>query len=153
MGQAMTEVRFYHLENRPLDSVLPKMLQLGFERGWRVVVQAGSPERAESLSQLLWTLGEESFLPHGSAADGMAELQPIWLTGTSENPNGAGVRFYVDGAVAGDVSGLDRAVIVFDGGDADAVARAREDWKRFRQQGCEVSYWQQDAGGRWQNRA
>ena len=36
------------------------------------------------------------------------------------------------------------------GKDADA---AREGWKRFRGSGHEVSYWQQDEQGRWQNRA
>ena len=149
----MTEVRFYHLERQTLDTVLPRMLQQGLERGWRAVVQAGLDERVEQLTGLLWTFEEEGFLPHGSKADGNAQLQPVWLTANDENPNAANVRFYVDGARAGEIGGLLRAVIIFDGGDAEAVAAARADWKRFRAEGCEVSYWQQDEQGRWQNRA
>ena len=37
--------------------------------------------------------------------------------------------------------------------DPAAVDAAREGWKRFRSGGHEVSYWQQDEQGRWQNRA
>ncbi|MGH6855576.1 MAG: DNA polymerase III subunit chi [Aestuariivirga sp.] len=149
----MTEVRFYHLERQPLDSILPRMLQAGLERGWRAVVQASSSERVESLSNLLWIFDDNAFLPHGSQADGAAHLQPIWLTAADENPNGANVRFYVDGARPLDITGLTRAVVIFDGNDEAAVALAREDWKRFQSEGSEVSYWQQDDQGRWQNLA
>jgi DNA polymerase-3 subunit chi len=149
----MTEVYFYHLERQPLDKVLPKLLAMGLERGWRAVVQAGSEERVEALSALLWTQSDDSFLPHGSKADGFAQLQPVWLTAETENPNNANVRFFVDGARAGAIGDLARAVIIFDGADDQAVARAREDWKRFTSEGHVVSYWQQDDSGRWHNRA
>jgi DNA polymerase-3 subunit chi len=149
----MTPVFFYHLERQPLESVLPKLLATSLERGWRVVVQTVNEERAEQLAGLLWSYSEESFLPHGTMLDGQAGLQPIWLTAVDENPNNANIRFFVDGAEAGTIEGLARAVIMFDGNDQDAVARAREGWQRFKAQGHEVSYWQQDAQGRWQNRA
>ena len=48
----MTEVLFYHLESRPLEQVLPQLLEKTLERGWRAVVQAGSDERAAALSQV-----------------------------------------------------------------------------------------------------
>ena len=149
----MTPVFFYHLERPPLEAGLPQLLAKSLERGWRVVVQAGTEERAEALASHLWTFSDESFLPHGTRADGSADLQPIWLTSEDENPNAATVRFYVDGAAVGDIAGLTRAVILFDGNDPDALDRARADWKRFRGAGHEVSYWQQDEQGRWQNRA
>ena len=149
----MTEVWFFHLERQPLEKVLPSQLQRSMERGWRVVVQAGSEERAEALSSLLWTFDEESFIPHGTKTDGLAALQPIWLTAIDENPNGATVRFYVDGAEPGGIEGLTRAVILIDGGDGEAVQRARDGWKRCKALGHAISYWQQDEQGRWQNRA
>lgn len=149
----MTPVAFYHLERQPLESVLPQLLAKSLERGWRVVVQAGTEERAEALAGHLWTFTEESFLPHGTKADGFADLQPIWLTAGEENPNGAVVRFLVDDAMPGDIAGLIRVVILFDGHDPEAVARARATWKRLRAAGHEVSYWQQDEHGRWHNRA
>jgi DNA polymerase III subunit chi len=149
----MTAVLFYHLEQQPLDKVLPRLLKTTLERGWKAVVQTGSEERAESISTLLWTFEDEGFLPHGTKADGAGALQPIWLTAGEDAPNGAGVRFFVDGARPGAVAALERAVILFDGGDDAAVQAAREDWKRFRNEGHDISYWQQDEQGRWQNRA
>jgi len=149
----MTPVLFYHLERQPLDAVLPRMLSTSIERGWRVVVQAASDERAEALAAQLWSFDDESFLPHGTKADGYADLQPVWLTAADENPNEANVRIYVDGAEVGDIGGLTRAVILFDGNDGQAVEAARAGWKRFKAAGHEVSYWQQDEQGRWQNRA
>ncbi|WP_373502613.1 DNA polymerase III subunit chi [Aestuariivirga sp.] len=149
----MTPVFFYHLERHPLEAVLPKMLSTSLERGWRVSLQAGSEERAEALAAILWTFDDDSFLPHGTKADGFPDLQPIWITDSDENPNAANVRFYVDGAEPGGIDGLTRAVILFDGNDAEALERARAGWKRFRAAGHEISYWQQDEQGRWQNRA
>lgn len=149
----MTPVFFYHLQSRPLEAVLPKLLATSLERGWRVVVQAGSGERAEAIADQLWIQDEEGFLPHGTAADGFPDLQPVWITATDENPNNANVRFYVDGAPIGPVESLTRVVIMFDGNDPGAVEAARAGWKRFRADGHEVSYWQQDEQGRWQNRA
>ena len=149
----MTEVLFYHLERQPLDRVLPQLLERSRARGWRAVVRAGSPERAEALSSHLWTFAEESFLAHGTGQDGFAELQPIWLTDGDDRPNGPQVLFLVDGAAAGNLEGLARAVFMFDGADETAVERARADWKSARAAGHEVSYWQQDESGRWVNRA
>jgi DNA polymerase-3 subunit chi len=42
---------------------------------------------------------------------------------------------------------------VFDGRDQDAVARARAAWQEAKARGDTVSYWQQDADGRWQQKA
>ncbi len=149
----MTEVLFYHLERRPLERVLPQLLEKTLERGWRAVVQTGSEERARNLSQSLWTYRDEAFLPHGSAQDGNEDRQPIFLTAEEKNPNGAHIRFFVDGASAEDVSDYQRAVYMFDGNDQDAVAAARERWKIVKGQGHDVTYWQQSPDGRWEKKA
>lgn len=153
MIAAVAEVLFYHLERQPLEKVLPQLIEKTLERGWRAVVQASSEERVESISAALWVTGEESFLPHGTARDGNADLQPVWITDGTDNPNGARVRFMVDGARIASIEGLDRAVYLFDGRDAEAVASARDLWKEAKSSGHQVSYWQQDDKGRWQNKA
>jgi DNA polymerase III subunit chi len=148
-----TEVYFYHLEQRTLEQVLPNLLERSLKRGWRAAVQAASEERVEALNTLLWTYREESFLPHGTARDGSPEAHPIYLTTEEGNPNGAAVRFLVDGAELEDASPYARVVYVFDGRDADAVARARAAWQAAKAEGYDVSYWQQDGDGRWQQKA
>jgi DNA polymerase-3 subunit chi len=153
MTEGETEVYFYHLEQRTLEEVLPTLLERSLERGWRAAVQAASEERVEALNTLLWTYREESFLPHGTARDGSPEAHPIYLTAGDDNPNGASVRFLVDGAALADPSPYARVVFIFDGRDEAAVAQARADWQAAKAKGHAVSYWQQDEGGRWQKKA
>ena len=154
MGEgSVPEVYFYHLEVRSLEQVLPTLLELSLKRGWRAVVQAASEERVEALNTLLWTYREESFLPHGTARDGRPSAQSIYLTAGDDNPNAAQVRFLVDGATLDDASPYTRVAYVFDGRDAEAVARAREAWQAAKARGDAASYWQQDADGRWQQKA
>ena len=148
-----TEVLFYHLERAPLERVLPELLTKTLERGWRAVVQAGSPERLEALDTLLWTYDDSSFLPHGRSADGSPERQPVYLTTADENPNGAGVRFLVDGAEAADLDPYQRAVFIFDGQDEAMVARARAQWQEAKGAGHEVTYWRQSPEGKWEKQA
>ena len=149
----MTEVLFYHLERQPLERVLPSLVERTVARGWRAVVQAGSDERVEALDGLLWTYADESFLPHGTKKDGNIAEQPVFLTTEETNPNGATVRFLVDGAELTELSGYDRVVYLFDGHDPSAVANAREQWKAAKSAGHTISYWQQSSEGRWENRA
>ena len=149
----MTEISFYHLERQPLEKALVALLERSLARGWRAVVQAGSAERVEALDTMLWTYDEASFLPHGTAKDGQPELQQVFLTTGDENPNGARVRFLVDGAPIADVAGYERAVYLFDGHDPDAVAEARRQWAAVKALGHTLSYWQQDDNGRWINKA
>jgi DNA polymerase-3 subunit chi len=148
-----TEVLFYHLERVPLERVLPELLERTLERGWRAVVQASSAERLEALDTLLWTFRESSFLPHGRSGEGPAERHPVYLTTDDDNPNGADVRFFVDGAAGGELAGYQRAVYLFDGLDDEAVSQAREQWKAAQASGFAVTYWQQDDKGRWEKKA
>jgi DNA polymerase-3 subunit chi len=147
------DVYFYHLEHQTLERVLPSLLEKTLSRGWRAVVQAGSEDRLAAIDMALWTYADDSFLAHGTARIGHASLQPIYLTLGSENPNGAGVRFLVDGAEAQEFAGAERFVYVFDGHDAEALSSARGQWTAAKAAGCTVAYWQQSPNGRWEQKA
>ena len=150
----MTEVLFYHLQRQPLEKVLPTLLERSLERGWRVVVQAASDERIDALDAHLWTWRDDSFLAHGTDREAEAALQPVLLTAQDHNPNGASVRFLIDGApVPADAASYQRIVLLFDGEDDDAVAAARTHWSEAKAQGFEATYWQADENGRWQKKA
>ena len=144
----MTEVLFYHLQRQPIEQVLPTLLEKSIERGWRVVIQAASEERVEALDAHLWTYRDDAFLPHGTARDSEAAAQPILLTTADHNPNGATVRFLIDGTpMPADASSYARIVLLFDGEDAAAAARVR--WSEAKAQGFDATYWQPDEQGRW----
>lgn len=116
-------------------------------------MQAGSQERVEALDTLLWTYREDSFLPHGTFADGPPEEQPIFLTTGEERPNDALIRFFVDGTDAEDLTDYERAIYLFDGRDTGAVEQARAQWAKARDAGYDVTYWQQNDAGKWEQKA
>jgi DNA polymerase-3 subunit chi len=146
----MAEILFYHLKGQTPEQVLPALLQKSLERGWRVVVQASSDERIEALDSHLWTWRDDAFLPHGTWRDAEAAEQPIVLTVNDENPNGAAVRFLVEGAnMPADTAAYERVVLLFDGEDPDAVEAARARWKEAKAAGIDATYWQADEQGRW----
>ncbi len=146
----MTEIRFYHLTRATLESALPQMLEKTLERGQRAVVRASSEDRVEALTSWLWTYRDRSFLPHGSAKDGHGELQPVWLTDQDERPNGAQVLFLTDGAASARLDDYELCAVLFDGNDEAALAAAREQWRGLKDSDHDLTYWQQDAQGRWE---
>ena len=150
----MTEVLFYHLKGQMPEQVLPTLLQKSLDRGWRVVVQASSEERVEALDAHLWTWRDDSFLPHGTWRDPEASQQPIVLTASDHNPNGASIRFLVDGAMMPqDAAAYERLVLLFDGEDLDAREAARTRWTEAKSAGFDVTYWRADESGGWRREA
>mgnify|MGYP000962033026 CR=1 FL=1 len=148
----MTEVAFYHLQRSPLDAVLPRLLERTLSTDKRAIVIAGSSERVEALAGLLWTYRPDSWLPHGTAKDGSASEQPVWLTAVDENPNGATYLFLTDGVSSDRLGDYERCFDLFDGNDEDAVAAARQRWTALKADGHTLTYWQQTEAGRWEKR-
>jgi len=149
----MADVAFYHLQTISLETALPQLLAKCLERNWRVVVEVGEPSRIKDLDEHLWTFSEASFLPHAGEGVSDPERHPIWLSATSANPNGAAVRFFVEGALPDEqhnLSDYERAILMFDGGNLSAVQDARGVWKTLRDAGHALSYWRQSDTGAWQ---
>jgi DNA polymerase III subunit chi len=155
----MPEIWFYHLQHQPLEKALPVLLEKALERGWRVVVQATAEERLDALDDTLWTYSDASFLAHGRARDGDADMQPIYLTTGKENPNAAKLRLFVEGAdvaafLAEEHSDIyERMILLFDGADEDQLVAARAHWKSLKEKGLTLTYWQQSARGGWEKKA
>jgi DNA polymerase III subunit chi len=150
----LAEVLFYHLTTSPVEQALPEILERALARGWRAVVRCGSEPALEMLDARLWTWRDDAFLPHGTASMGHAARQPVWLTCGDENPNGAQVLVLVAGARVepGEAAGFERVCLLFEAVDADALAAAREDWRRVTAAGLPARYWAQD-DGRWVEKA
>ncbi|MER9655954.1 DNA polymerase III subunit chi [Mesorhizobium sp. M0152] len=149
----MADVLFYHLTESTLEDTLPGLLERSVDRGWRAVVQTGTEERRDALDQHLWTFRDDSFLAHATDREAFPDEQPILLTTGDGNPNGAKIRFLVDGAVPPELAGYERAVFLFDGHDAAQVEAARGRWKTMKGAGHMVTYWQQTPARRWERKA
>jgi DNA polymerase-3 subunit chi len=146
----MAELWFYHLERSEIEQALPPLLEKCLQRGWRALVRGGSAERLDALDASLWTYRDESFLPHGRDTEGDPARQPVLLTLADGNANSAQALFVIDGAEPGDLSGFERACLIFDGRDENALNSARMRWKQAKENGIVASYWRESAAGKWE---
>ncbi len=147
----MTEIRFYHLEQRRIDQALPSLLEQALEEGRRVLVRASSDEMVAALNERLWTYDDASFLRHGATGDGDPMEQPIFLTSELKNANTATMLVRLSGAETGEAdNAFDLVVMMFDGRDEAALAEARGEWRRLKDQGGTISYWRETDGGGWE---
>ena len=132
-----------------METALPKLLEKTIAAGKRALVLAGSEVRVEALADALWAYDPDSWLPHGTAKDGFPEQQPVWLSTSDENANGATFLFLTDGATSPSLARFERCFDLFDGNDPDSVSDARTRWKAYKADGHELAYWQQTATGGW----
>ncbi len=148
----MTEIGFYHLTRTGPDDALPPLLGRTLATGQRALVLCRSEERVAELDASLWACAEPNWLPHGTEADGDADLQPIWLSCDDAAPNGARFLFVIDGAATQRLAEFDRVFDLFDGRDETAVQAARARWTSAKAAGYSLAYWQQGAKG-WEKKA
>ena len=146
----MTEVGFYHLTRTTLTEALPRLLARTLAVGQNALVVGSDEAGLEAISTALWT--QEVWLPHGTAADGDADLQPIWLSTQADPANDARYLFLVQGASTESLERFERVFDLFDGRDEAAVAAARQRWKAAKAAGHSLTYWQQTPRG-WERKA
>ena len=146
----MTEVGFYQLASKPLDAVLPRLLEKALASGMRAVVRSRDAALLARIDAALWNYDPASFLPHAIDGDDAA-AQPVLLTGGDDTANAADLVAVVDGALPGDLTPFKRALYLFDGGDAEALALARRHWKALKDRDdVRPVYWREGDGGRWE---
>ena len=146
----MAEIGFYHLTRTGPERALPQLLGRSLQAGKRALVLCCGPERVAELDAALWAVPD--WLPHGTAADGDADLQPVRLTVEDKAANGASFLFLIDGAQTARLAEFERVFDLFDGRDEAAVQAARERWKAAKAAGHTLAYWQQGAKG-WEKKA
>jgi DNA polymerase-3 subunit chi len=147
----VTEIGFYHCTRTPPDAALPRLLGRTLAVGARAAVLCRDAARVTALDNALWACEDPPWLPHGTAAAGDADLQPIWLATAPEAPNGATYLFLLDGAAPGPLVAWARVFDLFDGNDDDAVEAARTRWRAAKAEGHALAYWQQGPKG-WERK-
>jgi DNA polymerase III subunit chi len=147
------EVNFYHLTRDKLEVALPKLAKLALAQGLRTVIRAPDDARVQMLDELLWTFEIDSFLPHGTARNGHADLQPIYISADTDVPNHATLLMLIDNRLDDDIARFDRCFYLFDGSNDKHVGAARAAWKQLKAQGLSLTYWQQSDNGKWDKKA
>ena len=77
----------------------------------------------------------------------------VLLTDGEGNPGGADVLVLADGAWTDAPDGFAIVCVIFDGNDDAALVAARENWRRARDAGHALTYWQEGERGGWEKKA
>ncbi|MGI4731697.1 MAG: DNA polymerase III subunit chi [Janthinobacterium lividum] len=149
-------VDFYHLTTRPLDRVLPQIVERVLGAGERLLIVAQDEAQRMALDRLLWTYAADSFLPHGIAGAGDEATQPVLISAEPVATNGARHVALVDGrwrdeVLADGAAAFERAFHFF---DEERIQEARLAWKGLGgHDAIERNYWQQKEEGGWRKQA
>jgi DNA polymerase-3 subunit chi len=146
----MPEAFFYQLNGDSPEAVLPRMLDMALQKGWRIEVRGDGPDRMERLDQVLWGPGDE-FRPHGLAGGPHDADQPILLTAGPVGGPGNAPRdclFALDGAPVSEAEARasQRVCIVFDGADPEVLNTARSQWKALTGSGLAARFYVREEG-------
>ena len=143
----MSEVRFYHLTRQPLEIGLPAIVSKAHGRGHKILIKCANAGEVKKLNDVLWTYHPDSFLPHGTANDDHADLQPILITHDDENLNKAETLILCGGATSDHVKDFSLTCEMLEDHNTDLVTAARTRFKSYKEAGHAVTYWfQGDAG-------
>jgi DNA polymerase-3 subunit chi len=149
----LQDIRFYHLTQQTLEQALPKLMVKVMEAGMRALVKVPDKTYMDTLDKVLWDFDPSSFIPHDKDGSAYPADQHIFLTLKDENTNHSDIIVLVDNMMIEDFSGYKRCLYMFDGRNEAIVAKAREHWKKFKDEGTEMSYWQQTEFGGWEKKA
>jgi len=146
---------FYHLTEQPLEATLPVLIAKARAAGWAVEVRGTDARMMDRLDDQLWSGPDDMFVPHGRAGGPHDALQPVLLCTVDEAAaNAPACIMAVGGAgiTPAECAMLERACILFDGQDPEAVQQARDQWRDLTGAGVAAQYWAQE-GGRWTKKA
>jgi DNA polymerase-3 subunit chi len=142
----MPEAFFYQLNGEMPETVLPRLLDMGRAKGWRIELRGRSRDRMERLDLALWGPGDE-FRPHGLEGGPHDADQPILLT-LGQSPTGRDCLVALDGAPVLEAEAREavRVCIVFDGAEPEVLATARAQWKALTGAGLPAKFYVREDG-------
>jgi DNA polymerase-3 subunit chi len=146
----MSEIRFYHMEQSTLDQALPAITSKALQSGKPILIKGPDKKEVKRLDDLLWSFHPQSFLPHGTDN---GDQQPVFLTPDDDNANNSKILILTHGCTFDDVSQFDLVCEMLDGRVDTQIIDARKRWKVYKDDGHDLTYWQQDENGKWDKKA
>lgn len=140
-------VDFYQLSQTPVEGALPQLAGKMREAGARVLVVSADDGQRARISDALWAV-KADFLAHAPAGGPHDSRQPILLSDSLANPNGATFLALADGLWRDGAETFERVFLLFDG---STIEGARATWRSLDGcEGLERHYWRQLAPGKWE---
>ena len=150
----MLQTNFYHIQNTDLNSTVLKLSLKAIQNNINGIIFSKDENKISIIDDYLWNSGRNNFIPHGTEKDGFPEDQPIFLTSKEIIPNDANLIMNIDGSDIDEdyLSNFEKYFVIFNGNNESELNSARSLWKKYKDYGFELSYWQEAAGGKWQKK-
>ncbi|WP_455475622.1 DNA polymerase III subunit chi [Bartonella sp. B17] len=146
------DILFYHLMQSTLEDILPALVERALVRFGKVTIQCISKERCDAIDTRLWVYADDAFIGHGTECDKYPDFQPVFLTTGQENPNDSKIRFLTEGTTCSDINAYQRLVVIFDGRNNEQLNLARVQWKKYKRENHNLTYWQQTEDRNWRKK-
>ena len=140
------------MEQATLDQALPMIVMKAWQSGENVMVRVPDKREASRLNDLLWSFRADAFIPHGMDGDKNAGQQPVFVTVNDENVNEAKILILTHGCTYPSVGDFKMTCEMLDGRVQNQITDARSRWKTYKNDGHDLTYWQQDENGKWGKR-
>ena len=154
LRRVTTEVYFYRVSDDTSLGTLRTILSRSRKAGWRVLIRGNSESQLAYLDDELWKGPDGSFLPHAIAGGEFDREQPILLATDDQVPNSAEMLLLVGNSrlEPSELSKFKRASVLISSADDHEIGDARALWKRLKDAGVPLRYWQ-EVDGSWKQRA
>ncbi|MBF0182936.1 MAG: DNA polymerase III subunit chi [Magnetococcales bacterium] len=144
-------VRFYQLAAMPLEVALVSLVGKAWQRGVRSSLLVRDEAQARWLDELLWSMPPpQQFLPHGLWNGPEVARQPILIGLHGEDSNQATLLVVVAGQRVEDPQRFDMVIDFVSGSDPESLRASRQRYRHYRDAGCQMEYWIQEAHSGWQ---
>lgn len=145
------DVKFYHLTHTTPETAMPRLLEKIHAKGMRSVMYFENDTDIAPWDKALWTFGRRSFLPHGTDKDPSPELQPHFLTCSTDMPNNPTLLITATPCTPPHVDQFQHYLHMFDGTNDASLQHARKLWSSFKDN-HQLTYWKQEKTGEWTNK-
>ncbi len=142
------EYRFYQLSKTALPVGAARLAEKAVGRGGDLGMICPNDARLREIDEALWR--ELEFLPHSiGESDGESHI-----TLSNREALNAGTVFLIDDMdFEGEEGGAELVCAIFHSADADIVNKRRQDWVKWRDSGAFITYWAEEADGKWVKKA
>jgi DNA polymerase III subunit chi len=140
------KIMFYHATETNMVGVLFELLKKTFLSHKKCLVCVDTFDNMTQISEKLWALNDDFILPHGLITQIMPDKQPILLTQTTDNLNGADYLFFIGQVTITDTPIFERYIVIFDDNDDDIKNYIRESYVALKKENKNVIYYKQQAG-------
>lgn len=145
-----TEINFYQLDDTEFSRFLAVMLgKLYQEQSERILVFSEDNTLLAELDEVIWSFAKTRFIPHALSTDALPEKQPILLTAVENNQNQAKLLVTTGNNQDEFLASFSKVFYVFANKNPQSLQQARNNWKRYKENGNPLKYFYQDEKGSW----